>query len=55
MTGRRVVVTGLGCVKRIYTDVATLDVTPTGLRCVDRVDGLSHADLEKLVGLSITA
>ena len=45
--------TGLRCVKRIYTDLATLDVTAQGLRCVDRVDGLSHAELEQLVGLSI--
>lgn len=45
--------TGLACVKRIYTDLATLDVTPQGLRCVDRVDGLSHAGLEQLVGLPI--
>ena len=47
--------TGLACVKRIYTELATLDVTPQGLRCVDRVEGLSHAELEKLVGLSIAA
>jgi 3-oxoadipate CoA-transferase, beta subunit len=45
--------TGLGCVKRIYTELATLDVTPHGLRCVDRVEGLSHAELETLVGLPI--
>ena len=47
--------TALACVKRIYTDVATLEVTPTGLRCVDRVDGLSHAQLEQMVGLPIAA
>ena len=47
--------TGLACVKRIYTDLATLDVTPHGLRCVDRVDGLSHAQLEQLVGLPVQA
>ena len=47
--------TALACVKRIYTDVATLEVTPTGLRCVDRVDGLSPAQLEQMVGLPIAA
>jgi len=47
--------TGLACVKRIYTELATLDVTPQGLRCVDRVEGLSHAELESLVGLGIAA
>ncbi len=48
-------ITGLGCVKRIYTDMATLDVTPQGLQWVDAVDGLSLPDLERLVGLPIAA
>ncbi len=45
--------TGIGCVKRIYSDLATLACTPEGLRLIDAVDGLSHAELEKLVGLPI--
>ena len=45
--------TGLACMSRIYTDLATLEVTDQGLRLVDVVDGLSHADLENLVGLKI--
>lgn len=45
--------TGIGCVKRIYTDLATFECGPDGLRLVDRVDGLEHAELESLVGLSI--
>lgn len=45
--------TGISCVKRIYTDVATLDCTPQGLKLVDVVDGLTHAELEQLVGLPI--
>ena len=45
--------TGIGCVKRIYTDVATLACTPQGLKLIDVVDGLTHAELEKLIGLSI--
>jgi len=45
--------TGLACVKRIYTDVATLEVTPAGLRCIDRVEGLAHAELERMTGLQI--
>ena len=40
--------TGVGVVSRIYTDLATLQVTPQGLRVIDRVDGLSHAALEAL-------
>ena len=47
--------TGIGCVKRIYTDLATLACTPQGLRLIDTVDGLTHAELELLVGLPIAA
>jgi 3-oxoadipate CoA-transferase beta subunit len=47
--------TGIGCVKRIYSDLATLACTPQGLKLIDMVDGLTHAELEKLVGLPIAA
>jgi 3-oxoadipate CoA-transferase, beta subunit len=47
--------TGIGCVKRIYTELATLECTPRGLRLIDTVEGLSHAELERLVGLPIAA
>ena len=45
--------TGLACVKRIYGDLATLACTPQGLQLIDKVEGLSHADLERLLGLPI--
>jgi 3-oxoadipate CoA-transferase beta subunit len=45
--------TGIACVKRIYSDLATLECTPRGLKLIDAVDGLDHAELEKLVGLPI--
>lgn len=45
--------TGLACVSRIYTDLATLGVTAQGLQLIDVVEGLSHANLEALVGLAI--
>ena len=45
--------TGIACVKRIYSDLATLECTPQGLRLIDKVEGLEHAELEKLVGLPI--
>jgi 3-oxoadipate CoA-transferase beta subunit len=45
--------TGIGCVKRIYSDLATLQCSPEGLRLIDLVEGLKHAELERLVGLSI--
>ena len=46
-------VTGLSGVKRIYSDWATLEVTPQGLRLIDVVDGLSRDELAQLVGLPI--
>ncbi len=47
--------TGVACVKRIYTELCTLECTPQGLKLVDTVEGLTHAELEKLVGLPIAA
>ncbi len=47
--------TGIGCVKRIYSELATLACTPQGLKLIDKVDGLAHAELEKLIGLPIAA
>lgn len=45
--------TGIGCVKRIYTGHATLACTPQGLQLIDLVAGLDKAELERLVGLPI--
>ena len=45
----------MACVKRIYTELCTLECTPQGLRLIDSVDGLSHAELERMVGLPIAA
>ncbi|HKB54630.1 MAG TPA: 3-oxoacid CoA-transferase subunit B [Ramlibacter sp.] len=45
--------TGIGCVKRIYTDLCTLQCTPQGLKLIDLVDGLAQAELERLIGLPI--
>ena len=46
--------TGIGCVKRIYSELATLACTPQGLKLIDKVDGLDHAELEKFLGLPIS-
>ena len=46
--------TGIGCVSRIYTDLAVIDVTPQGLKVLDSVDGLSLADLQRLTGVPLT-
>jgi 3-oxoadipate CoA-transferase beta subunit len=45
--------TGIGCVKRVYSDLATLACTPEGLKLIDTVPGLSHAQLQELIGLPI--
>ena len=45
--------TGIACVKRIYSELATLACTPQGLKLIDKVAGLEHAELEKLLGLPI--
>ncbi len=43
--------TGRRCVSRIYTDLAVLDVTPTGLAVREMVDGLSLEALERCTTL----
>ena len=42
--------TGIGCVNRIYTDLAVIDVTPQGLQVREIVEGLSFAQLQELTG-----
>ncbi len=45
--------TGIQCVKRVYTDLATFECTPDGLSVIDTVPGLAHEELERLVGLPL--
>ncbi|MDP1649021.1 MAG: 3-oxoacid CoA-transferase subunit B [Rubrivivax sp.] len=45
--------TGVACVSRIYTDLAVLDITPAGLRVVERVDGLSLQDLQAVTAVPL--
>ena len=47
--------TGIACVKRIYSDLATLECTDKGLVLIDKVDGLELAELERLLGLPVAA
>ena len=47
--------TAVACVKRIYSDLATLECTPQGLVLIDLVDGLDLAQLQAWVGLPIRA
>ncbi len=45
--------TGIGCVDRIFTDLAVIDVTPTGLVVLEMCDGLAFAELEQLTGVPL--
>lgn len=47
--------TGVGCVKRIYTDLATIAVTATGLQVIDMAEGLSLGQLEQITGVPLSA
>ena len=46
-------ITGIACVSRIYTDLAVVDVTRSGLVVVDIVDGMPFAELERLSGVPL--
>ena len=45
--------TGVACVKRVYTDLATLECGPQGLLLIDAVEGLSREALQALIGLPV--
>jgi len=45
--------TGVGVVARVYTDLATIDITPQGFKAVDMVEGLSLEELTRLTGLPL--
>ena len=47
--------TGIGCVSRLYTDLAVLDITPDGVRVVDSVAGLTFDRLQSLTGVPLLA
>ena len=47
--------TGIACVSRIYTDLAVIDVTPDGLKLVDKVEGLSLAELQRATAVPLIA
>jgi len=47
--------TGIGCVKRVYTDLATLACTAQGLVVIDTVPGLALEELSRLIRLPLKA
>ncbi len=45
--------TGLGCVSRVYTDLAVFDVGPGGAGVIEMVEGLGFGELQRLVGVPL--
>jgi 3-oxoadipate CoA-transferase beta subunit len=45
--------TGIGCVNRIYTDLAVIDATRAGLAVREMVDGLSFGELQEITGVPL--
>lgn len=45
--------TGIGCVSRIYTDLAVLDVTPDGLSVREILSDISFDELQQLTGVPL--
>lgn len=46
--------TGLRCVRRIYTDLATVAITPQGFVVLERVPGLTRDELQALTGAPLS-
>jgi 3-oxoadipate CoA-transferase, beta subunit len=46
--------TGIGCVTRIYTDLAVIDVTPQGLVVREMAEGLRFGQLQEITGVPLT-
>ena len=47
--------TSIGCVSRVYTDLAVIDITPEGLKVVETVEDLTADELERMTGLPLIA
>ncbi|MGK5025914.1 3-oxoacid CoA-transferase subunit B [Janthinobacterium sp. RB2R34] len=45
--------TGVGCVSRIYSDLAVIDLGPQGAAVIDLVDGLSFEQLQALTPVTL--
>lgn len=47
--------TGIGCVSRVYSDVAVFDLGPDGASVVETVEGLGIDELQRLTSLTFIA
>jgi len=47
--------TGLGCVSRVYTDLAVFDIGPGGASVVEMTEGLTIDGLRNLTGVALSA
>jgi 3-oxoadipate CoA-transferase beta subunit len=45
--------TGVGCVSRVYTDLAVIDVGPGGAKVLELADGLGFDALQKLIPVAL--
>lgn len=45
--------TGLKCVDRIYTDLCVIDVTDKGFTVIEKIAGLSFAELQSMTGAEL--
>jgi 3-oxoadipate CoA-transferase, beta subunit len=46
--------TAVRCVKRVYTDLAVIDITPEGMAVREMLAGMSEADLRERTGAPLT-
>jgi 3-oxoadipate CoA-transferase beta subunit len=46
--------TAVRCVNRIYTDLAVVEITPTGMVVREMIEGLSEAELRRRTGAALT-
>ena len=45
--------TGIGCVSRVYTDLAVIDLASEGARVIDLVPGLAFSELQRLTAIPL--
>jgi 3-oxoadipate CoA-transferase beta subunit len=46
--------TAVRCVKRVYTDLAVIDITPAGMVAREMLEGMTEADLRERTGAPLT-